>query len=536
MELATWGIGSVEESDGWRHEAEGRSPAANRGTDLKSVPTHAGGPQRQDPAARTAPTGPPETGTDALPRPLILVLLLGALARAVYLALTELPRFDPWRHLKLVENIRAGHGFTLFDGQPYLWHHPLWYYLCAALPSFIGGQWLAAALSLLLVALVWRWVRALHPASPRVALSAALMTALFGPLISFSCHLGPESFALTLVFAALVGVCIRPGALAAALGGVLFGLAVAVRINFVFNLFLFFPFLATRRRAFAWAAGAAFPLGASWWRNHQVITTFPWVFTWDGLATRSVDFDALSTLVIQMHPAVREGLIQLHAHLVPVPLWFRGPDGVSWGPLLFLLLATGCLVVSRRLDLALAGFTAAGAFLFLDRSVSANFFRVWLGAFPVMLAAVAIAAARLRSRAGGTSRVPALLAGGLVALVLACGVSELLPQAMYPVEAVTPPPELLAEDAYLVNSGFYHPEAPAWRYPDKRFIGLPLRPAEVDDFLRAFPGYRAVLWHSGGIQEDVARYLIETKGYAVVRRAKNTAGLGYVVLMPRLPA
>ena len=360
------------------------------------------------------------------------------------------------------------------------------------------------------------------------------MMALYGPLVSFSCQMGPESFALTLVFAALVWVCTRPGLLAAAGAGALFGLAVAARVNFAVNLFLFVPFLTTRRRAFVWAAGAAVPLGAAWWRNHQVIASYPWVFTWDGLAARSADFNALSTLVIQMHPAVREGLSRLHAHLVPVPLWFRGPDGISWGPLLFLLLAAGCLIASRRRELALAGFAAAGAFLFLDRSFSSNFFRVWLGVFPVLIAAVAIAADRLRSRGGGgRSRVPALLAGGLVALVVACGVGELLPQAMYPIEAVTPPPELLAEDAYLVNSGFYHPEAAAWRYPDKRFVGLPLNPGEVDGFLRAFPGYRAVLWHTGGVQDDVARYLVETKGYAVVRKATNTAGLGYAVLMPR---
>ena len=460
------------------------------------------------------------------------MMLIGAAARIAYLALTELPRFDPWRHLKLVENIRAGRGFTLFDGQPYIWHHPVWYYLSAALPARIGGQWLAGALSLLTVALVWRWLRATHPASPRVASAAALMMALFGPLVSFTCHMGPESFALTLVFAALVLVCTRPGLLAAAGAGALFGLAAAVRINFALNLFLFFPFLTTKRRSIVWVTGAAVPLGAAWWRNHQIIAAYPWVFTWDGLATRSSDFNMLSTLVIQMHPAVREGLSRLHAQLVPVPVWFRGPDGISWGPLMFLLLAAGCLIASRRRELALAGFASAGAFLFLDRSLSANFFRVWLGVFPVLIAAIAIAADRLRSRADGSSRVPALVAGGLVALVIACGIGELLPQAMYPIEAVTPPPGLLTEDAYLVNSGFYHPEALAWRYPDKRFVGLPLVPGEVDDFLRAFPGYRAVLWHTGGVQDEVARYLIETKGYAVVRRAANTAGLGYAVLMP----
>lgn len=464
--------------------------------------------------------------------PLVVALLLGAVARIAYLALTELPRFDPWRHLKLVENIRAGQGFTLFDRQPYIWHHPAWYYLSAALPARIGGQWLAGVLSLLLVPLVWRWLRATHPDAPRAADAAALMTALFGPLVSFTCHLGPESLALALVFAALVWVCTRPGLLAAAGAGALFGLAAAVRVNFAVNLLLFLPFLATRRRALAWAAGAAVPLGAAWWRNHQVIGAHPWVFTWDGLAARSADFNALSTLVIQLHPAVREGLSRLHAKLVPVPLWFRGPDGIAWGPLLFLLLAAGCLLANRRRELALAGFTAAGAFLFLDRSFSANFFRVWLGVFPVLIAAVALAADRIRSRGGGGSRVPGLVAGGLVALVIACGTGELLPQAMYPIEAVTPRPELLTEGAYLVNSGFYHPESLAWRFPDKRFVGLPLDPSELDGFLRAFPGYRAVLWHTGGVQDEVARQLIEGRKYAVVRRDVNAAGLGYAVLMP----
>ena len=230
---------------------------------------------------------------------------------------------------------------------------------------------------------------------------------------------------------------------------------------------------------------------------------------------------------------MREGLRRLHAQLVPVPLWFRGPDGISWGPLLFLLLSAGCLVASRRRELALAGFTAAGAFLFLDRSFSANFFRVWLGVFPVLIAAVAIAADRLRSRGGGRSRVPALVAGGLVALVVACGVGELLPQAMYPIEAVTPPPGLLAEDAYLVNSGFYHPEAAAWRYPDKRFVGLPLDPARgrrLPARLPRVPRGPVAYWRRAGRCGPLSG---RDQGYAVARRAANTAGLGYAVLMPR---
>ncbi len=46
--------------------------------------------------------------------------------------------------------------------------------------------------------------------------------------------------------------------------------------------------------------------------------------------------------LVGLHPAVREGLSRLHAQLVPAPLWFRGPDGISWGPLLFLLLPVFC--------------------------------------------------------------------------------------------------------------------------------------------------------------------------------------------------
>jgi hypothetical protein len=465
-------------------------------------------------------------------RPLLLALLLAALTRGLYLTFTALPRFDPWRHLALVANIRAGRGFTLFDGQPYLWHHPAWYYLSAALPAGVGAQWLAGALSLLSVALVWRWVRALRPGSPWAAGAAALLAAAFGPLVSFTCHQGPEAFALALTLGALVLAAARAGVAAAAAAGALFGLAVAARAQFALNGFLFVPFLAGRRRAAAWVAGAAAPLAAAWWRNHETIASHPWVFTWDGLATRSADFTFFSTLLIQAHPAVREGLRRLHETIAPAPLWFRGPDGVAWGPLLFLLTGGACLFASRRRELALAAGTAAVALLLFDRSLSSHFYRIWLGVFPVLIAAVALAADRLRASAVGRGRVPALLAGGLVALTLASGLGELFPQPMYPLEAVTPPPELLREPAYLVNSTFYHPEAPAYRYPDRRFIGLPLDPAQVDDFLAAYPGYRAVLWHAGGVQDAVARHLVESRGYRPARRGANAFGLEYTVLLP----
>ena len=55
----------------------------------------------------------------------------------------DLSAADPWRHLQLVRNIRSGAGFTLFDGQPYIWYSPVWYYLCAGLPSWFAMDWAA---------------------------------------------------------------------------------------------------------------------------------------------------------------------------------------------------------------------------------------------------------------------------------------------------------------------------------------------------------------------------------------------------------
>jgi hypothetical protein len=234
--------------------------------------------------------------------------------------------------------------------------------------------------------------------------------------------------------------------------------------------------------------------------------------------------------VLQLHPAIREGLKRLHAQIVPVPEWIKGPDGIAWGPLSFMVLGVACLLACRRWHLLLAGLTTLGYYLFLDGSRSSNFFRIWLGLFPVLLAAVAVVAARVaRSRLRGG----ALAAWGLVAAALLSGAGFLQPQTIGPVELVTPAPELLVEEAYLVNSTFYHPESLIFRFPEKRFVGMPLDPGQFEEFRGSFPSYRFVLWHDFSVQDALLDYLLGAGGYGVVRTGANPYGRRYAVLGPK---
>jgi hypothetical protein len=442
-----------------------------------------------------------------------------------------LPIFDPWRHLELIRNLRAGLGFTLFDGQPYIWYAELWYRLCAAVPRWIEPQWLAGLLSWLSVAALWLWLRRSNNGeeSRRTALAAAILAAGFGPLVAFTCHFGSEAFALFLLLSALALATQVPGALAAGGSGLLFGAALAARLNLAFDAFLFLPAILTRRRGAAFAAGAAVPLIAAWWTNHRAIEAYRYLFTWDGLATRTADFNAVSTLVLQLHPAIREGLRRLHEQIMPLPEWISGPAGIAWGPLVFMLLGTVCLAASRRWYLMLAGFPTIGYFLLLDASKSSNFFRIWLGLFPVFFAAIAAVGSRIGWNAGPARRLASWV---LVAVVLTSGAAQLRPIEMYPLEMVTPPPDLLTDGAYMVNSSFYHPESVMWRYPGIRLIGMPIDPSQFEDFRRQFPDYRCVLWHDFSVQDDLLKYLLGPGRYTVIRTEANAYGRRYAVLCP----
>jgi len=458
-----------------------------------------------------------------------VVLLISAAVRGAYLALMELPIFDPWRHLLLIENLRSGAGFTLFDGQPYLWYSPLWYRFCAAFPEGVDPSWLAGLASVLAAPAAYLLLReTLGPREERAPLLAGLLMALSGPVVAFTCHYGPEAPALCLTLWAAFLAARSRSSWVAGLCGVAFGTALVLRLNFAFNLFLFLPALRRPRRGIPLLAGTAIPLLLTWWRNHRIIAAHDWLFTWDGLATPTAGFGLLSTLMVQMHPAVQEGLCRLHEIVVPRPEWLGSP-----GLILFVVSGLLCVALSRRLDLILTAGLTLAYFLLLDGTNSSNFFRIWLVVFPAFFLATAIVASRVQ-RSLAESRDPLLalgLAAAIVLLPLAGGAPMLKPREMLPLSMVTPPASLLTEEAYLVNSSFFHPESLIHRFPDKSFLGMPLDPASFDRFRAAYPGFRQVLWHDFSVQDGLADHL-KAGGYRVVEQARNSHGRLYTVLAP----
>jgi len=441
--------------------------------------------------------------------------LAGLVARLAYLAFLDVAPYDPWRHLQLLDNLRAGLGFTLFDGQPYLWYSPVWHVPLAALPEFFRPDWVATLLSALAVPLFYGFLRTAE--NRKVALTGAVLFALCGPVVRFTCHYGPEAFALTLTVAALWLLRARLAFVWAAVAGLLYGTALVARMNFLFVTPMFVPGLRTPARGLAFGVGTLVPLAVTWWRNHTIIAAHDWVFTWDGLATRSADFTPLSTLIVQLHPAVSEGLRRLHEIVVPIPEWTR-----SWWLIAFVVLGGLAGLAARRLWL---GLTIAGTlfyFLVLDEGMSSNFFRIYLVLLPAFAYSVALVGERItRSRAAA----PVLAAAFLLA-----GAPMFRPPQMVPMEMTAPPAGLLEDELYLVNSGFFHPESLMRQYPGSRFIGLPLDAGQLEEFLNDYPQARKVLWHSFSVQDEVREALLARPGTVLLRTGLNDFGRRYTVL------
>jgi hypothetical protein len=190
-----------------------------------------------------------------------------------------------------------------------------------------------------------------------------------------------------------------------------------------------------------------------------------------------------------------------------------------------LALAAAAVASSRRVGLVLAALVSLVYFVALDSTLSARFFRIWLGVFPVLLAGVALVAARL-ARSGAAGRLAAAV---LVLAPLAAGAPELRPRSAEPLEAATPPPELLTATHYLVASGFYHPESVIYRHPERRFLGMPLEPERFAEFHALYPEYRAILWHGYNVQRELLEQLRESGRWRVAGRASNAAGYTYRV-------
>ncbi|HXV77635.1 MAG TPA: hypothetical protein VD788_15080, partial [Candidatus Polarisedimenticolaceae bacterium] len=456
------------------------------------------------------------------------VFLLAVAARLFYLGRLETPAFDPWRHLALVRNIRDGAGFTLFDGQPYLWYGPAWYYLLAALPRWFRFEWFTALLSAACAPLTYLWLRRTAGRRGGVVAPfvASLMMALSGPVVAYTCHYGPEAPALLSTLTGLVLCSLAParGWAWSLAGGLAYGLALTLRLNFIVSGPLFLPWMTKRRRdAGLIVLGAAIPLAANWWRNHAILERYAWVFTWDGLATRTADFDFVSTLVIQRHPAVGEALRRLHLQIVPHPEWLFDGDGVAWGPLVFLVAGLAGALAARSGFLLLSALGGFAYFALFDGSMSANFFRIHLPIFPALFAGLALASV------GRTARRRAV-ALALVGFALLGGSVLFEPPGMIGLPAVTPPAGLLSRSSYAVNSGFFQPEAIAWAHPELDLIGLPLEPDDLDDLLADFPDHRAILWHETGAVQPELRARLESDGrFESLGRARNDDGFLYEV-------
>jgi hypothetical protein len=452
------------------------------------------------------------------------LLALAAVVRAAFVGAMELPHSDPWRHLLLIQNIRAGRGFTLFAGQPYIWYSPVWYHVAASLAAPEAATWVAAAFSALAAPLFALYLYRLGGGDVAAAWAGGIPMAAFGPLVTFTSQLGAEAFALFLLVAALLASVSGRGPASALGAGLLFGLSLSARLQFLFNGFLFLPLFRSARRGACFGLGAALPLALHWWRNRSVIQAHPFVFSWDGLATRSSDYDLVSTLIVQLHPSVAEATRLLYERTVVLPEWLYGGGRVRWEMLLFLATALVCVVASKRLMLILTGLATLGYFWFLDETLSSRFFRIWLGVFPALFTAIALVTSRLASAPGRGRRALAAL---LVLAITLTGVGDLRPRPMVPLEAATPPEALLSETHYMVNSGYYHPESLLYRYPDRHFIGMPLEPEHFDAFRAQFPAYRSILWHGYNVQRELLDQLRASRRYRVVRKQENAAGYAY---------
>ncbi len=447
--------------------------------------------------------------------------------RTAYILFMDIPPFDPWRHLALIANIRAGRGFTLFDGQPYIWYHPLWYRLCAVFPRAIGPEWIAGFFSAVSVGLLFLWLRlrsGMGPEKRGEAMAAGIMASVFGPLIAFTCHYGPESFALCAVLGALCLAETRRSIPAAAVAGVLAGLAGVTRLNLLWAVAVGFFAVRGKARKGIFLGGAAVPVVLAWLRNHAAIGSHPFLFTWDGIATRTADFNAFSTVAVQSHPTVKAALKALHEMTVPTAEWLWSAEGLPWGSAIFMVAGAAALLLWRK---RLAGWVGFLSFIYMacfDPTRTGNYFRIYVGLFPLMFAALAELAGRI-SRVRGIRRkwVP----GAVAAAVIFCGVTFLIPGNMVPLEAATPPPNFLTQDACMVNSGFYQPESLCYAFPERRFIGLPLRPEEFDEFRKGFPGYKFILWHDIGVQGRLSDFLLTTGRAHPVASEANAFGVKY---------
>jgi hypothetical protein len=364
-----------------------------------------------------------------------------------------------------------------------------------------------------------------------VAFAGGLLMAAWGPVIAFTTTYGSEAFALLLLaLSCLLATC-RTRRLPTVVAGVLFGAALLSRFNFLFDGFLLAPLIRGwgRRASFVAASAAVVALG--WLHNHDAVRNHPYLFTWDGVATRSADYNPVSTLIPQLHPTVVRATRELYGRTAATPLDVSRQGRTAWNTIIFLSLGVCCVLATRRVTLVLAALAPLAYFTIFGNAGGTNFFRHYLATFPPLFVGIAVVCGRIRQSARRTGGIASFVWPSLLLGALLTGIPYLRPAAPPALEAVTPPPEMLTKERYLVNSGFYHPESLVYRHPDRRFIGMPLDPSEFEEFQRLYPEYTTILWHvQFSVQEDLLRHLTSSGTYRIVDDAPNAAGLRYLVL------
>jgi hypothetical protein len=195
----------------------------------------------------------------------------------------------------------------------------------------------------------------------------------------------------------------------------------------------------------------------------------------------------------------------------------------------FMLVSVACILATRRLWLIMTTMIWAAYFLFFDTTHSARFFRIWVVFIPLMIVAISGVISRLIGKVEGPWATVLPLC--LVIFLAATGIPDLFNHNKILLQNVTPPAGMLTESRYLVNGGFYQPESLIYQYPQKQFIGMPIRPEDLADFLGYYPEYRHILWHqSFNVQEKLLEFAQESPDFKTIKQGENKGGYHYQVM------
>lgn len=458
---------------------------------------------------------------------ILFVFLTALILRLYYVNLAGLPFADPWRHMALIRNIRNGAGFTLFADQPYIWYNPVWYYLVSFIAEPENAKWISAVIGSISVPLFLIFLYRYCSKNLMSALVGGILIAAFGPLIVFTCQLGAESFAIFLFICALLVGTFSSKYFYGFLSGIFYGLSIIARLQLCLSFFLFFSVIQKQKSRLFFTIGISIPILLQWLRNYAVIQNYKYIFTWDGMATESSEYNFFSILAPQIHPTISKATHMIYEKILPLPQWLYENGRMRWEIILFFLISLLLVMAAKRLYLTLSVLVTVCYLLIFDKTLSAFFFRNWVGLFPLLFIGAAVFVSKPFFL---NFRHKWVYSTMLTILLLACGYIDFRPNTMFPVELATPFPNQLKYDYYMVNSGFYHPASLIYKFPSKHFIGMPLSSNQFDEFFKEYPKYDRVLWReSFNIQKEIFSYIKNFKNYIPESRQANLYGRNYIV-------